>query len=352
MCGLLLINVASRGRSTGDDRGPLGFFDLPAEIRNKIAGYILKGHHICPTPGVSEDWTNFVRTHRSSRAPGLRALVEKQLIRLLRRKVSTKHLIGVRATQWDPRLKPTYAFQFLATCSRVYNDYFICFYRCNHFFLAPGNPDVTALYFDNLQPKHWLLIPHIIVYFGVLDITPHAMVSIEYGTRHVWNLFRAFMQSPTTRTEIRFLVLVRRYLVKCWTDKLRWLRREAQGKAIVLFARDQKLLFVEDPICHHLGADITYDMNGVCPPIRSYIAAAWLKVIVRIDVAVRAAFGAHADGMIPHHKKAIDAFRDWLIGQEKEEYLDARMECFAGYPSFTDRENIMICCEGFTPFHP
>lgn len=240
-------------------------------------------------------------------------------------KQPTATLMGVRATQWDPKLKQRWGLSFLATCSQAFHDYHAFLYVLNNFYIAPGTPGMSRQYFSRLNKEHWAMIPRIIVYFGVLDITPHAMISIEYATRHVYNKVRAFLDSPTRRTWDRFLVIVETYLSTCWTAKLKWLRDNVKGKEVFLIARDMRTRMLSAPLSDHIGHAESLELDDVCPSVRAFFLELQHDVCSRIEETVRDAFAKYADGMIPNHKKAIDKFKQWLAEQEEQENLSQRL---------------------------
>ena len=259
------------------------------------------------------------------------------------KEVSTGILTGVRATQWNPSLKPHFGFQFLATCSRAYHDYHAMLYARNNFYLAPGEPDISRIYFSNLQLKHWLLIPRVIVYFGVLDITPHALASPEYATRHGYNKLLAFIDSPERRTWYRFLLYVERYLASCWVAKLEWLRDNVRGKEVILLANGIGSLAIHDPLGQHLGKTITEDMNGVCPTVKAFLTRMQRNVCLRVEAAIRDAFHQHADCFVPSHRKSIDRFKQWLAAVEEQEYLNERFKAMARARPDAPGKPVVVC---------
>jgi len=255
--------------------------------------------------------------------------ISQKVINLLERKIPGDMLKGSRALQWKPKTDSHPGVQFLATCSRAYQDYHAFLYARNCFSLAPGMPLISNQYFTRLHSKHWLMIKNFVVYFGTLDITPHAMVSMEYATRHVYNKLRAFRDSPTTRTWYRFLLQMERYLARCWITKLTWLRDNSRGKRVILVAKNQQPVFINPPLSAALGSVINDSLDGVSPQVQNFLTRVWHDVIARVEGAIREAFHTHADGMIPHHRRAIDQFKQWLA-REEEEWNSEGTCCFCG----------------------
>jgi hypothetical protein len=255
--------------------------------------------------------------------------ISQKVINLLERKIPRDMLKGSRALQWKPKTNSHPGIQFLATCSRAYQDYHAFLYARNCFSLAPGMPVISNQYFTGLHSKHWLMIKNLVVYFGTLDITPHAMVSMEYATRHVYNKFRAFQDSPTTRTWYRFLLQMERYLAKCWLAKLTWLRDNIEGKRIILVAKNQPPVFINPPLSATFGRVINDSLDGVSAEVQNFLTRVWHDVVSRVEEAIREAFHTHADGVISHHRKAIDHFKQWLV-QEEEEWNSEGTCCFCG----------------------
>ena len=169
------------------------------------------------------------------------------------------------------------------------------------------------------------MIPRFVVYFGTLDITPHALVSIEYATRHIYNKLKAFVDDPTERTWYRFYCQVERYLTRCWIAKLKWLLDNVKGKEVVLIARGQRPVTLTDPLSVAFG-DVTNDTEEVCPEVQAFLMGLWYDVVPRVEGAILDAFHADADGMIPHHRRSIDKFKQWLAKEEEEMFNERSVQ--------------------------
>ena len=310
----------------------IGFYDLPAEVRNLIAQYVFIHIGVCPTSKASEKFTGFERIRRPFRPPRRHIKVAKQITTLLAAKAPTHMLTGVEATQWNPKSRPFWGFQLLASCTRAYHEYHAMFYTSNAFCIAPGDPQITRLYFSGMNKKHWKMIPLIIVYFGILDITPHAMVQIEYATRNIFNKIRALVMDSASLRATRFLISVERYLTTCWLRKLKWLRRNVKGKPVVLLNHSGQSSLILSPMSAHMPKKIDRNLNGVCPQIQGFLRATRLHVGPRLEGAIQEAFIGYAGGIPPRRREAIDRFKQWLAKQEEQENLNKRMREIARRP--------------------
>lgn len=302
------------------DSHRIGFFDLPAEVRNKIAEYMLDLGHIRPTSKAYENWTHFRRVRTAPPLTCISPKISQRMVNLLERNVPTDMLMGAHATKWRPRTDSCYhpGLQFLATCSRAYNDYHSFLYSRNNFHLPPGMPMIWGPYFAALHSKHWLLIPSIVVYFGTLDFTPHAMVSIEYANRHMYNRLRAFWEQPEIDHWHRFLLQLERHLTRCWIAKLIWLRDNVKGKRVILVAKNRPPVVISTgSLSAALGSMTEQTTAGACGEIQFFLTGAWLEVFSRVEPVVHDAFDKHAVGTIPRHRRAIEVFKAWLAAEEE-----------------------------------
>ncbi|KAF6231896.1 hypothetical protein HO173_009979 [Letharia columbiana] len=203
---------------------PVGYFSLPAEIRDMIMELVfVQGSMIL-----------------DSKSPVKRERKASLLQGAVHRVMKTVDRHGGHEDSKPPRVLQPPGFQFLATCRQACAEGHAAFYSSNVFDLLPGPLSNTLRGLKALQPQHLAIIKRVGLTIGSLDLTPairervHQELRVRYGA--------AWTDGPSLARSIRWSTRVEWRLKCLWRAKLDFILTQWEGLTVLKITNAEKSL--------------------------------------------------------------------------------------------------------------
>lgn len=161
----------------------LEYLSLPAEVRNKIMGYVLMPGDVHPRVPLSVPAKKRAFDPKSILNAMLAAVREVSYGVVLKTLLAVMGgvLSGLVALFFEAESTRTIppGFQLLATSKQVYYEGRQMFYGANVFHLPRGNLEDTVKWHEKLLPEHKAMIKRVQITMSVADLTPVAMEDFD-----------------------------------------------------------------------------------------------------------------------------------------------------------------------------
>ena len=324
--------------------GRIGYYDLPTEIRHKIAEYVFVPGDIQPMPKPCPDWLSHLPLYLLDKKKLTRVSIHKTRAWVFAQKVWPSRLAGVSSKQWAANPTQAPGLQLLATCKRAYYEYSIWLYGRNTFHLEPGFESLlderARFHFATLQAVHWTMIQRLVIAFSFSDLTPHALATIEYNFHRLRN--RAWDLLAGYRPWLVFYAWTLAYLARAWSLKIFWLVYQVYGKEIFLVGYhdgDGAAELILERSAHVTFAGNCMNATGLSddlnPDIKRFVGENWSRVLPVLRAKVLEAFegdpsrarsggGGGGAWALSHCQKGVQRFKAWLVQQEGVERVMQR----------------------------
>ncbi|KAI4160549.1 MAG: hypothetical protein LQ342_005656 [Letrouitia transgressa] len=253
----------------------MGYFSLPAELRNEIMHYV-HDPVLIHTEGVS------TRRHRSRRAADLQITYQSLFSTIYH---------GFRDMQDRDFALDLFFAQWLNHCNIISNGWRDCFLpfdkvtpgylsvssqfrreNCHEFWtqcefvLPPGPLEHTEQYFSRILPKNKRLIRYVAIDISWTDLTPEVLSTIEQD---------AAVSKKSNYNGVAWGACVKVYLARIWREKLAWIRDHSNAKRVRIMSR--KL------VVPNSEASVTHDLGALCRKIMVFRDTTLSEVMSGID---------------------------------------------------------------------
>ncbi|KAL6712938.1 hypothetical protein ACLMJK_009493 [Lecanora helva] len=152
-----------------EQKKPIGFLDLPPEIRNQILEYVLVPGEVHVRP--------LLRPQQEQEDPDS---VAKRLLEDPLHPLNTLYsALTLKREKQISKAGTHPGFQVLAACKQTLSEGRSMCYEGNTFYLPPGPLERTCEWLGGIQPGHRAMIKNVCIELSLADLTPEMLAKLE-----------------------------------------------------------------------------------------------------------------------------------------------------------------------------